>query len=141
MSKKAKKNAKGAKNVKHAKKSAVEKRAEKIEALDGLEAEARAEAVEAIGDEPEAEVETPAPTEEPEPDAAQLLTELGFEKTGTIIEEIRPKILRLAATTWRDATTDEAKKEAEAVAARAGWFRPPVAVIETTPAPGGAPAP
>ena len=56
---------------------------------------------------------------------AALLGELGFDRTGEVVQEVRPGVLRCAAETWRDAKTERDRAEAADVLARAGWFRRP----------------
>jgi len=72
-----------------------------------------------------------------------LLGDLGFERTGEVVQEVRPAVLRCAAETWRDAKTERDRAEAADVLARAGWFRrpgaePPPAL--PVPQPAAAPA-
>jgi hypothetical protein len=79
-------------------------------------------------------------------DAERLLRDLGFERTGKIIEEVSAKALHCAAETWRDRKDRESRIAAADVVSRAGWFRAPdaapAAPATETPAPTAtAPAP
>lgn len=71
-------------------------------------------------------------------DAVEILRALGFERTGKETEEVRYADLVSAAKGWRDATSDPERREAESVAARAGWLRrvAPVSARKIDPAAG-----